>query len=270
MHEVSPSASFKPRYRVFRAAPTVLALWAIALGVAGCGGVPNSKPSPAPASNKLSVTPASITVAAGSTTTFTAVFTLPAAAAGSLSWSVTPVDAGTITGGGILTASATAGQYIVVATWTPANPSTAAILKGLATVEILAVPQLDSANGFCLFTLDDVLLDQENHSPKQGDMPDRRPHCRVSSPVAGLKVVPYGKDDHHSNHDCRPQPVLCAPCEPDEHGKAREVHAAHHPPRLRRLDPVARARRSSRSRQSDRGARGDGRGIIGATSQGRA
>ncbi|MFZ0036406.1 MAG: hypothetical protein WAK91_03225 [Candidatus Acidiferrales bacterium] len=144
MHEVSPSASFKPRYRVFRAAPTVLALWAIALGVAGCGGVPNSKPSPAPASNKLSVTPASITVAAGSTTTFTAVFTLPAAAAGSLSWSVTPVDAGTITGGGILTASATAGQYIVVATWTPANPSTAAILKGLATVEILAVPQLDS------------------------------------------------------------------------------------------------------------------------------
>ncbi len=144
MRKLSSSARVKLHHSVFRAAAIALTLWAVALGAVGCGGLPNSNTPLAPASTKLSVTPASITVAAGSATMFTAVFTPTTPAAGSLTWSVTPVDAGTITGGGILTASATAGQYIVVATWTPANPSAAAILKGSATVEILAVPQLDS------------------------------------------------------------------------------------------------------------------------------
>jgi hypothetical protein len=98
-----------------------------------------------------------ITVDAGSATTFTGVFAPTAPTGGSLTWSITPVDGGTITGTGVLTASATAGAYAVEAIWTPAIPSNAAavkgsapisiesgILRGSATVTVLAVPQLDS------------------------------------------------------------------------------------------------------------------------------
>ena len=64
-----------------------------------------------------------------------------------MTWAVSPVTGGTITGAGVYTASATAGPYSIVATWTPAVPmTTAVIIKAIATVEILAVPQLSSMN----------------------------------------------------------------------------------------------------------------------------
>jgi hypothetical protein len=121
-------------------APIVL----IALGAAGCSnssGFPNPKSTTA--SGQLSVTPASITVAAGSVTPFMAVFNPAAPTGGSLTWSVTPVIAGTINSAGVFTASNTAGQYTVLATWTPASLAAATILRGSATVGILAVPQLN-------------------------------------------------------------------------------------------------------------------------------
>lgn len=96
---------------------------------------------------KLSVKPPSITVDAGSATSFRACLRQPPSTRGWLTWSITPVDGGTITRAGIYTASATAGQYKILATWTPSIPTTAIILKGSATLRILPVPQLDSVIG---------------------------------------------------------------------------------------------------------------------------
>jgi hypothetical protein len=93
------------------------ALPLIALGLVGCGGGFAGSTTPQP--SKLSVNPSSITVADGSVTPFTAVFTPTVSAPGSLTWSVSPVNAGTITDAGVYTASATAGPYTVIATWTP-------------------------------------------------------------------------------------------------------------------------------------------------------
>lgn len=123
--------------------PITLALPLIALCLAGCGGgfaAPGSASGP----TKLSVHPASATVAAGSTTTFMGVFTPTAPTGGSLTWSITPVNGGTVSSTGIYTASSTAGPYSVVATWTPSGPGAAVIIKGSATVSVLAVPQLGS------------------------------------------------------------------------------------------------------------------------------
>jgi hypothetical protein len=115
----------------------------LALGLVGCGGGFTGSTT---LSAKLSVNPPSITVAAGSVTPFTAVFTPTLSAPGSLTWSVSPVNAGTITGTGVYTASATGGSYTIIATWTPATlTASAVIIKSSANVEVLAVPQLDSA-----------------------------------------------------------------------------------------------------------------------------
>jgi hypothetical protein len=61
---------------------------------------------------------------------------------GSLTWSVNPANGGTITSAGIYTASGTAGNYTVTATWTPSNPVAGNRISGSATVEVLPVPQL--------------------------------------------------------------------------------------------------------------------------------
>jgi hypothetical protein len=122
--------------------PIVLSL--IILALAGCGGTSIITPPPPPGT-KLSVSPASITVDAGSATAFTAIFTPAAPTGGSLTWSIVAVDGGTITGDGVYTASSNAGKYSILATWTPSLTSKAAILKGASTVTLLAVPQLDSA-----------------------------------------------------------------------------------------------------------------------------
>ena len=122
--------------------PDLIALGLIALGLTGCGG--NSVTVPPPPGAKLTVSPASITIDAGSATTFTGVFAPTAPTRGSLTWSITPVNGGTITGAGVYTASATAGRYHILATWTPSRSSPAAILKGSSTVTLLPVPQLDS------------------------------------------------------------------------------------------------------------------------------
>jgi hypothetical protein len=115
-----------------------LALPLIILGLAGCGsrgGFPNP-------STNVSVNPPSIRVAAGSITTFTAVFTPSLPEGGSLTWSVNPANGGTITSAGVYTASATAGNCAVVATWTPSSSVGGTRISGSATVEVLPVPQL--------------------------------------------------------------------------------------------------------------------------------
>ena len=121
----------------------ILAVPLIVLGLTGCGGGFSASKLPSPVT-RLSVNPASITVDAGSTTTFMGVFAPTNPPGGSLTWSIAPVDGGTITDAGVYTASSTAGQYTILATWTPPNSTAAVILKGLATVAILAVPQIDS------------------------------------------------------------------------------------------------------------------------------
>jgi hypothetical protein len=115
------------------------------LVLTGCGGgSPLVTPPPPPPGTKLSVSPPVITVEPGASTIFMGVFTPTAPTGGSLTWSITPADGGTITGAGVLTTSAMAGTYNVLATWTPAISSKAAILKGSSTVTLLAVPQLDA------------------------------------------------------------------------------------------------------------------------------
>jgi hypothetical protein len=88
------------------------------------------------------VNPPSITVSADSTTTFAAVFTPTAPEGGSLTWSIHPATGGTINHAGVYTASATAGKYTVVATWTPASSSAGRKITGSAIVDLLPAPQL--------------------------------------------------------------------------------------------------------------------------------
>jgi len=121
-----------------------LALALIILGATGCRDVTPTQggsPNPGPPSVAVSVTPSSITVAAGSSTAFTALFTPGLPEGGSVTWSVSPANGGTITSSGDYTASATAGNYTVVATWTPSNPAAGRTTSGSATVEVLPVPQ---------------------------------------------------------------------------------------------------------------------------------
>jgi hypothetical protein len=113
----------------------------IILGLASCSGSPQGEPPLA----KLSVNPSSITLTAGSTTTFTAVFSASPPEGGSLTWAVTPANGGTITSGGVYTASGTAGHHTIVATWTPGNRALSSSFSGSATVEVLPVPQIDAA-----------------------------------------------------------------------------------------------------------------------------
>ena len=114
------------------------------LGLAGCaGGSPYSPASsPPPVNVSLSLNPSSITVAAGSATIFTAFFTPSSPNGGSLTWSVNPANGGTITSTGDYTASATPGNYTVVAKWTPSNPVAGTTISGSAVVEVLPLPQM--------------------------------------------------------------------------------------------------------------------------------
>jgi hypothetical protein len=111
----------------------------IMLGIAGCGG---GSQNPSPPSYNVSVSPSSISVAAGSTTAFTAVFTPSRPAGGSLTWSVNPAKGGTITSAGAYTASGTVGDYNIVATWTPSSPAAGSSVSGSAAVDVLPPPQM--------------------------------------------------------------------------------------------------------------------------------
>jgi hypothetical protein len=93
---------------------------------------------------EVSVKPSSIDVAAGSTTTFTAMITADSTRVRSLTWSVTPAIGGTITNEGLYTASGVAGNYTVIATVTLADTTPVSILSGSAAVEVLPVPQIDA------------------------------------------------------------------------------------------------------------------------------
>jgi hypothetical protein len=83
------------------------------LGIAGC----SSLRTPVVPSDNVSVSPSTVTVAAGSTTTFTAFFTPSRPEGGSMTWSVNPASGSRITSAGAYTASATVGNYRVVATF---------------------------------------------------------------------------------------------------------------------------------------------------------
>ena len=118
-----------------------LALPAVVLSIVGCAGSFPNPESP----TAVSVNPPSITVAAGSATTFAAVFTPNSPDGGSLTWSVNPASGGTITDAGVYTAPGTAGSYRVVATWTPASSSAGGKITGSAIVNVLPAAQLGAA-----------------------------------------------------------------------------------------------------------------------------
>jgi hypothetical protein len=120
-----------------------LALLIFVLGVAGCrnggGGFPG------PLSISISVSPASITVPAGSSTTFAALFAPTSPQGGTLTWTVSPGNGGTVTSAGVYTAPGTAGNYVVTATWTPTYPGAGNTITGSATVVVLPPAQLIGA-----------------------------------------------------------------------------------------------------------------------------
>lgn len=118
-----------------------LALSLIFISLTNCGSGSRSEngfPNPRPLPVTLTVEPSPVTVAAGSTTTFGASPSPPQGF--SLAWSVTPVNAGTITNSGAFTASGTGGSCIVVATWLPSNPLTGKTTSGSANVTVLQPP----------------------------------------------------------------------------------------------------------------------------------
>src|ERR1700685_1606129 len=89
----------------------LIALGLITFELTSCGGSSVVTPPPPPPGTKLSVSPVSITVDAGSATTFTGVFAPTAPPGGLLTWSITPVNGGTVTEAGVYTASSAGGQY---------------------------------------------------------------------------------------------------------------------------------------------------------------
>lgn len=115
-----------------------LALAVVIPGLTDCGSgsaTENGFPNPQPLPVTLTVAPSPVTVAATSTSTFSA---SPSPAQGfSIVWSVRPPTAGTITNSGVFTASETAGNCQVVATWLPPNPLTGKLITGSANVTVL-------------------------------------------------------------------------------------------------------------------------------------
>jgi hypothetical protein len=120
-----------------------LVLLFLVLGVAGCrnggGGFPG------PLSITVSVIPASTTIAAGSSTTFTPSFSPTSPQGGTLTWSVSPGNGGTVTSQGVYTAPGMAGNYVVTVTWTPTYPGAGTSITGSATVVVLPPAQLVGA-----------------------------------------------------------------------------------------------------------------------------
>jgi len=105
----------------------------------------NASPNPTPVALKLTVDPASASVAPRSTTTFTA---SPGAPPGFvLVWSVSPISGGTITSSGIYTAPEKPGNYSVIATWVPTNSSTGNNISSSSAVTVLSpiAPNTDLA-----------------------------------------------------------------------------------------------------------------------------
>jgi hypothetical protein len=120
-----------------------LVLLFFVLGVGGCrnggGGFPG------PLSITVSVSPPSTTIAAGSSTAFIASFSPTSPQGGTLTWSVSPGNGGTVTSQGVYTAPGLAGNYVVTATWTPTYPGAGTSITGSATVVVLPPAQLVGA-----------------------------------------------------------------------------------------------------------------------------
>ena len=138
---------------IMRCAGVVLPL--AALGLAGCGG---GFATPTTLINRgaITVSPASLTVGAGASATFTANLPANLPAGGNLTWSVNPPSgggfstAGPAAGGGtgnmtgVFVALANPGTYTINATWTPSLGGSGAILNGSASVAVLPVPQVET------------------------------------------------------------------------------------------------------------------------------
>jgi hypothetical protein len=116
----------------------VLALAFVIPCLVSCGGGSrsvNGFPNPSPLPVTLTVSPPTIALVAGSTTTFAASPNPPQGF--SLVWLVNPADGGTITNSGVYTAAQTAGNCTVVAAWIPTSSSMGSKVTGSATVTVL-------------------------------------------------------------------------------------------------------------------------------------
>jgi len=178
----------------------------IMLALAGCGhNSPNGSSPSSPAPGTISVSPSSITVNPGSTTTFTAEFTPSLPLGGSLTWSVNPANGGTITSAGFFTAAGTAGNYAVVATWTPSIGAAGTIISGSATVKVLPAPQSDAE-----LNLNFVLASGTNQS-----------YGKIQNIAIVGQLVPFAVPlDPHSSVQIRTGftiPVTCSGLDPSCH-----------------------------------------------------
>jgi hypothetical protein len=127
--------------RKLRLGGFAVALMCIIMVLIGCATSANITPPP-----QMSITPSSTTVAVGATATFTAVFGTTDPSGSSLAWTVVPASGGTITSGGVYTASATPGTYSVVATWT--SQSHLSSTTASASVDVIPAPQTASELNF--------------------------------------------------------------------------------------------------------------------------
>ncbi len=124
----------------------LLATGVLLFATLACGGSSHATGDQAGTVNQvMTVSPAEATVAPGQTLQFTA--NLPWG--GTTTWSVLPATGGTFSGNGVFTASATQGQYRIVAMWNSdvryTASATATILPPPAPAE--STPDLVSASG---------------------------------------------------------------------------------------------------------------------------
>jgi hypothetical protein len=117
-----------------------LAVLLFSLGFVGCR--TSADGFPTALSISISVSPVTVTLPAGSSTTFTAVFAPTAPQGGTLTWSVASGNGGTVTNAGVYIAPGTTGNYVVTATWTPSSPGVGSPISGSATVTVAPPAQL--------------------------------------------------------------------------------------------------------------------------------
>lgn len=125
--------------------PTALALTFLIPGITNCGSGSHSEngfSNPTPIPITFAVSPSSITLVAGSTTTFTVSPSPPQGV--SVVWSVNPSTAGTITSSGVFTASA-AGTGTVIATLMPSDSSVGSLA---ASAMVTVLPPVALNPGF--------------------------------------------------------------------------------------------------------------------------
>jgi hypothetical protein len=121
------------------------------IGIIGCvRGNGQGSGEPGYSSFTVALTPASVTVTAGSTVSFTATPSSTAPSGGYATWSVDPPYGGSISSSGIFAAAGNAGTYKVVANWSypPSTsqkyPNTSPTASNPAIVTVLPPPQINA------------------------------------------------------------------------------------------------------------------------------